>query len=188
MNNRTKLLSYSALMCAIIIVSTLWLKFSIPGTDVLVTTQVFFILLCGQLFPVKYCYYTIGVYLILGLVGVPVFSSTAGPAVLAMPTFGYLLAFPFAAAAVSASRTRLAHMKSGRYIASLVGVVVTYVIALVYIAGLKGLYLGTPLPLGTLLSAYCFAFLPLDIIKAVLAALLAQRLEKPLKLHELAAG
>ncbi|MEG0270133.1 MAG: hypothetical protein RR821_07750, partial [Clostridia bacterium] len=60
MNRQVKMLSYSALMCALIIVSTLWFKFGIPGTDVLVTTQVFFVLLCGQLLPTRYCLYTMG--------------------------------------------------------------------------------------------------------------------------------
>ncbi|MEG2315276.1 MAG: biotin transporter BioY, partial [Clostridia bacterium] len=94
-----------------------------------------------------------------------------------------LLSFPFAAAAVSLSRSKLSNAKWGRYVASLIGVVVTYAIALPYIACLKGLYLNTPVPIGTLLTAYCFAFLPLDIVKAVLAAMLGARLEKPLRLQ-----
>ena len=40
-----RLLCYSALMCTLIIVSTLWIRFPIPGTDVMFTTQVFFVLL-----------------------------------------------------------------------------------------------------------------------------------------------
>ena len=182
MKRNTKLLAYSALMCALIIVSTLWFKFSLPGTDVLVTTQVFFILLCGQLLPVRYCFYCIGTYLLIGLVGVPVFSVTAGPAVIALPTFGYLLGFPFMAAAVSALCRRFGGVRLVRYWASLVGVVVNYVVALAYIAALKGLYMGAPIGFGALLSAYCLAFLPLDILKALLAGLVGERLQKALRL------
>ncbi|MDD3411327.1 MAG: biotin transporter BioY [Eubacteriales bacterium] len=182
MNRKARLFTYSALMCALIIVSTLWFKFPIPGTDMLFTTQVFFILLCGQLLPPLYCLYSIGAYLLLGLVGLPVFSAVQGIAVVATPSFGYLLSFPLAAMATAWVSRRLAHQKGGRIIASLIGIVVMYVIALAYIAALKGLFLGAPIPIGTLLSAYCFAFLPLDIVKGVLAALLAARLEKPLAL------
>ena len=60
MNKQVRLLTLSALMCALIIVSTLWLKFTIPGTDVMVTSQVFFVLLCGLLLPPRYCFYTLG--------------------------------------------------------------------------------------------------------------------------------
>lgn len=186
MKQKTKPLTCSALMCAVIIVSTLWFRFNLPGTDVLVTTQVFFVLLCGQMLPVRYCFYTLGLYLFLGVAGLPVFSAVSGPTVLATPSFGYLLSFPFAAAAVAALSKRLADKKWGRYAAAFAGLAVSYAIALAYIAALKGIYLSAPLPLSTLLGAYCFAFLPLDAVKAVLAALVGQRLEKPLKLLELA--
>ena len=169
-------------MCALIIVSTLWLKFTIPGTDVMFSSQVFFVLLCGLLLPPRYCFYTLGAYLLLGLAGLPVFTATVGPAVIATPSFGYLIAFPFEAAVTSAAAGRLVNQKGGRYISVLIGVAVSYVIALPYVALLKGVYLNAPVSLGVLLSAYCFAFLPLDIVKALLAAALAGRLEKPLGL------
>lgn len=165
MTKQVRLLTLSALMCTLIIVSTLWIKFTIPGTDVMFSTQVFFVLLCGLLLPPRYCFYTLGAYLLLGLIGLPVFTATVGPAVIATPSFGYLIAFPFEAAVTSAAASRLADKKWGRYAAVLIGVVVSYVIALPYVAVLKGVYLNAPVPLGVLLSTYCFAFLPLDIVK-----------------------
>ena len=182
MTETTRKMTYSALMCALIIVSTLWLKFPIPGTDVLFTTQVFFILLCGQLLPPRYCFFAIGAYLFLGLIGLPVFSATQGIAVILTPSFGYLLSFPFAAGAVSAVRNKLPSQFIARIIASCIGIVVMYLIALSYIAVLRGVYLAAPVPIGTLLASYCFAFLPLDIVKGVLAALLSAKLEHPLRL------
>jgi biotin transport system substrate-specific component len=169
-------------MCSLIIVSTLWIKFPIPGTDTLFTTQVFFILLCGQLLPPRYCLLSIGAYLLLGLVGIPVFSATQGLAVIATPSFGYLLAFPIAASVVSATRSKLGTAHGARLISSLVGICVIYLIALSYVAALKNLYLATPIPFSTLLGSYCLAFLPMDVVKGVCAALLAPRLEKPLGL------
>ncbi|HIU20362.1 MAG TPA: biotin transporter BioY, partial [Candidatus Limiplasma stercoravium] len=56
---QTKQMSYAALMCAVIIVSTLWFKFTIPGTDVMVTTQVFFVLITGHLLPPAYAFGTL---------------------------------------------------------------------------------------------------------------------------------
>lgn len=181
-SQKTTLLCYSALMCALIIVSTLFFKFSLPGTDILITTQVFFILLCGHILPIRYCFYTIGAYILIGLLGVPVFSAVCGPAVLATPSFGYLLGFPFGAAAIAFSRKRLSRLKYGDYLTSFIGLIVIYLIALPYIAVLKGAFLAAPVPFGTLMTAYCFAFLPLDILKAVLAALVGGRLRKILRL------
>lgn len=184
MKQKTLLLTRAALLCAIIVVSTLWLKFSIPGTDVMVTTQVFFVLLCGFLLPPQYCLLCLGTYLLLGLIGLPVFSATVGPAVLSTPSFGYLLAFPFAAAGVSCLQKKWSAKKFGPLWASFCGVAISYVIALPYIAILKAVYLQTPISLVTLLSAYCLAFLPLDIVKAFLAALLGTRLQKALKIGQ----
>ena len=130
MTRQVRLLTLSALMCALIIVSTLWLKFTIPGTDVMFSSQVFFVLLCGLLLPPRYCFYTLGAYLLLGLAGLPVFTATVGPAVIATPSFGYLIAFPFEAAVTSAAAGRLVNQKGGRYISVLIGVAVSYVIAL----------------------------------------------------------
>ena len=79
MTRQVRLLTLSALMCALIIVSTLWLKFTIPGTDVMFSSQVFFVLLCGLLLPPRYCFYTLGAYLLLGLAGLPVFTPPSSP-------------------------------------------------------------------------------------------------------------
>lgn len=177
-HGKTLTLCYSALMCALLIVSTLWFKFTLPGTDVLVTTQIFFVLLCGQLLPVRHCFYAIGLYLAIGLMGVPVFSAASGPAVLATPSFGYLLGFPFGAMLTSRVNEKMRGHKSAPWIASLLGLLVIYGVALAYIALLKGAFLAAPLPFSTLLSSYCLVFLPMDFIKAILAAALGKRLRK----------
>lgn len=181
MQSKTTLLTYSALMCSLIIVSALWLKFSIPGTEILVTLQVFFIQLCGQILPPKYCLYTIGAYIFIGLTGIPVFSAAAGPAVIAMPTFGYIVSFPFSIYTISKLRGVLKTKLAG-YFAGVAGVVVEYIVALAYIAMLQGVFLGKPLPFSVLMSAYCIAFLPLDILKAIFAAFIGGRLRRILKL------
>lgn len=175
---RTKLIAYSSLMCALLIVSTLWFKFTIPGTGVLFTTQVLFVLLCGQILPPVGCLAAIGAYLALGLLGVPVFSATQGLAVMATPSFGYLLGFPVAAAVTAAVRQKLSQRKAGAYAASLAGLAALYAVALPYIALLNSLYLGKPIPLPILLGSYCLAFLPLDIVKGLLAAFFGERLRK----------
>ena len=175
--------AYPAIMCALLIISTLWIKFSIPGTSILFTTQVFFVLLCGQLFPPVTCVYSIGSYLFLGLIGLPVFSATQGLAVVMTPSFGYLLSFPFAAIASSWCARRLRERKHGRYIASFAGILVIYAIALPYVALLRTFYVGAPIPLAELLTAYCLMFLPMDFLKGFFAAWLAPRLHKALRLY-----
>lgn len=182
MQSKTTLLTYSALMCSLIIVSALWLKFNIPGTEILVTLQVLFILLCGQLLPPLYCLYTIGTYLFIGLMGIPVFSAASGPAVILTPTFGYLLGFFFCAAGTSWMRCKLKDHKYGDYLASTFGVLGFYAITMLYIFLLKGVILSDSTPVSALFAAYCLPFLPLDLGKGLLAAVVGGRLRTALRL------
>lgn len=178
-----RLLCYSALMCALIIVSTLWIRFPIPGTDVMFTTQVFFVLLCGQLLPPRYCLYTLLLYVGMGLAGVPVFSSICGPAVLSTPSFGYLLGFVVAAPAEAFFRQKMQKKQSRDFLAALLGIVVIYAVALPYVAILKGAFLSAPVPFSVLMYSYFLVFLPLDLVKAFLAGLLGRRLRIALRMN-----
>lgn len=61
------------------------------------TLQWFFVLLAGLLLNKRLAGASVGVYLLTGLSGVPVFASGGGPSYLLRPTFGYLLGFAVAA-------------------------------------------------------------------------------------------
>lgn len=61
------------------------------------TLQWFFVLLAGLLLNRRLAGAAVGVYLLVGLSGVPVFASGGGPAYLLRPTFGYLIGFAVAA-------------------------------------------------------------------------------------------
>jgi len=182
MKRHTLLLCNCALMCALLILSSVLFRFTIPGTDVMVTLQTLFVLLCGQVLPPRYCVYTTCAYLLAGLAGLPVFSAVSGPTVVLTPSFGYLLAFPAASVICSIVCERISNQKGGRYIASLWGTVVLYLIAIGYLLLLSRLLLKTPLSAKAILVSYVLVFLPLDIAKAVLSAWLGQRLHK-LSLH-----
>ncbi len=61
------------------------------------TLQWFFVLLAGLLLDKRLAATSVGAYLLLGLIGIPVFASGGGPSYLIRPTFGYLLGFAVAA-------------------------------------------------------------------------------------------
>ncbi|MBQ9364547.1 MAG: biotin transporter BioY [Schwartzia sp.] len=62
------------------------------GTDVY-TLQFMFTLLAGLLLGPRLGATAVAVYVLLGLAGVPVFASGAGPSYVLQPTFGYLVGF-----------------------------------------------------------------------------------------------
>ncbi|MXP77786.1 biotin transporter BioY [Lachnospiraceae bacterium WCA-9-b2] len=61
------------------------------------TLQWFFVLLAGLLLNKRLAGASVGVYLLVGLSGVPVFAAGGGPSYLLRPTFGYLLGFAVSA-------------------------------------------------------------------------------------------
>lgn len=62
------------------------------GTDVY-TLQFMFTLLAGLILGGRLGAFAVGAYVLLGLMGVPVFASGGGPSYFLQPTFGYLLGF-----------------------------------------------------------------------------------------------
>ncbi|HHU52682.1 MAG TPA: biotin transporter BioY [Clostridiaceae bacterium] len=81
-----------AFMIAVLIVCT-QISFNLPG-GIPVTMQTFAIALIGFLVGSKMGIFIVGVYLLLGLIGLPVFSNFgSGPAKLVGPTGGYLIGF-----------------------------------------------------------------------------------------------
>lgn len=79
-----------ALFIALITVGTF---IRIPvGTDVY-TLQFLFTLLAGLMLGARLGAFAVGAYILLGLIGVPVFAAGGGPGYVLQPTFGYLLGF-----------------------------------------------------------------------------------------------
>lgn len=182
---RTQALLMTALCTALTIIGG-FLRFPIPGLSVQFTTQVFFVLLSGLLLGAKYGALSQLAYVLLGLVGLPIFTKGGGVHYIFQPEFGYLLGFIGAAFTCGLVRGRFNGAVSW-YVAGILGVLAFYAIALAYIAVLSGWILHNPLPARTLLMGYCLAFLPLDLAKAVLAASVGIMLRKRLG-HGLPAG
>ena len=90
MHLKTKELILCALFIALITVGT-FIKIPV-GTDVY-TLQFLFTLLAGLLLGPRLGAIAVGTYVVMGLVGIPVFASGGGPGYIAQPTFGYLLGF-----------------------------------------------------------------------------------------------
>ena len=85
-------MTITALMVATLIVCS-QIAFNLPG-GIPVTMQTFGIALIGFLLGTKLGTIAVGVYLLIGLIGLPVFSNFgSGPAKLLGPTGGYLIGF-----------------------------------------------------------------------------------------------
>ena len=137
----------------------------VPWSPVPITGQTFAVTLSGAVLGMRRGFLAQALYLAEGTFGLPVFAGgAAGVAVLAGPTAGYLLAFPFAAAITGAMAERgWDRHFSTMMIAMLAGSVPVFALGLTLLARF--------VPADRLLAAGLYPFLPGDLIKATLAAL-----------------
>lgn len=89
-----KLAAKDVVLCALFVaLITVGTFVRIPvGTDVY-TLQFLFTLLAGLMLGARLGAVAVGAYVLLGLIGVPVFASGGGPGYILQPTFGYLIGF-----------------------------------------------------------------------------------------------
>jgi len=144
-----------------------------------ITLQTFFAILSGLVLGSRLGAFTMFVYMMLGLVGAPVFARFSGGAdSLISPTFGFIVSFILLAYVVGKIRE-----SNGSYftyiIASLVGLAINYIL------GTNWMYIAYKLwfeaPEGftyTLAWLWMVVPLPKDIILAILAGALAYRLKR----------
>lgn len=181
MQHRTREMILAALFTALMAVSA-YVWFPIPGLSVPFTLQVLFSLMAGLMLSPAHAAGSMAAYVLLGLVGAPVFSGgTAGLSTVLTTRFGYLLGFILAAFLAAVLRRKARGRRFSLLLSAVTGVGAIYAAALPYAALLAALYQGKPLALSVLLTAYFLAFLPLDLVKAVLAAFLAAKVNKALR-------
>lgn len=109
-------------------------------------------------------------YLLLGLVGIPVFSQGGGLSYLLRPGFGFILGFVGAAAVVGGLSRLLRKINFWACFGlALTGMAVIYLIALPYLYLLNNLVLAAPVGFGHLALAMVPFFLG-DLIKVVVIA------------------
>jgi len=159
----------AALLTALLAASA-WI--AIPLGAVPITLQTFFVVLAALLLPARWVAASLGLYLLLGVAGLPVFSGgNGGLGVLFGPTGGYLLGFLIGATLGAVARTvaakRLSDIASDA-IAAVVVIVVTYTCGVVQLALVANLTMMQAVAAGAL------PFIVADAIKAAVAVAAAQ--------------
>ncbi len=152
---------------------------SIP-TAIPFTMQTFAVFLAVMILGGKRGTLAIVVYLLLGLVGVPVFAGfSAGPGVLFGTTGGYLIGFVFSGLLMWLME-RIADRKVWvQMLSMLLGMVTYYIIGTIWFMVVYGNTNG-PVSLLTALGWCVFPFVIPDLVKAALALGFGNALRKPL--------
>lgn len=154
----------------------------IPFPFVPMTLHVFFVFLSGFVLGPKYGFLSQFLYVMLGLIGLPVFTSGGGIQVFISPTFGYLIGFIFAAYCIGSISHNERMPLFVRYgVAPLIGLI------LIYTVGTLGLYLNLNFIAGKnvgwlkVLQIGVFPFIISDVIKGIGASALAWKILPLLK-------
>lgn len=162
---RTRDLVTAALMVSLLAVSA-WI--SIPLGSVPVTLQVFVVVLAALLLTPGWAAATMGVYLVMGAAGLPVFShGQGGLGVLVGPTGGYLVGFFLGALLGSALRYFLSDRGASSLVAD--SSAAAACIATIYLVGWMQLAVVTGMGPSAALLAGVVPFIIPDAIKAVVA-------------------
>lgn len=146
---------------------------SIPLGPVPITLQSLFVILSGLILDPKLAALSQIVYILLGLVGAPIFSGfTGGPQSVMAPSFGFVIGFVFAAYIVG----RIAHIDNKLspkriWIGSLVGSLVIYLFGLPYMYYMLNIIMGNQFSFLNIMQMGCFLFLPGDLAKLIISSL-----------------
>jgi biotin transport system substrate-specific component len=173
-NVRIKDLTKMAL-CVAILCITSYMIIPLPFTPIVIGLQTIMINLIALLFRPKEAGMTILIYLLMGLIGLPVFSGgTSGPGKLFGPTGGFYFGFLLSVILISWLKGNRNSFKRYSVITILVGIPVQHLLAVVWMSvqseiNMEAAFITVSLP-----------FIVGDILKCVIASSLGVALRKRL--------
>ena len=179
MKTNTKSITRIAIFTALICVGAF---ISIPMYPVPITLQNFFVFMAGLLLSPTEAILSVLVYILLGLIGLPIFSGfTGGVQSVFKPTFGFLIAFAIGSALISKMVGESTNRKR-IFISLIVAEILFYAIGLPYMVLVLKYYIGsTPESLMAVLSMGLIPFLPGDILKMIIATIITPKIKNGLK-------
>jgi biotin transport system substrate-specific component len=167
-----------AVFAALVAASALVAAIPVGGLGVPITLQTLAVMLTGLALGPGRAFAAVGLYTLLGLAGLPIFSGgRSGLGILAGPSAGYIIGFPLAAAVVGwlaaiVIRRTLKYRGVSLFAAAMVTSIVV-----VHALGVLGMMVNAKLDLSKAFLAD-LPFYPGDIIKNVLAVTVALALHK----------
>ncbi len=157
-------------------------QISIPIGPVPFTLQTLGIFITAALLGLKRGTISILVYILVGLVGVPVFAGfSGGIGSVASPAFGYVIGFILTAIVVGLSKKFFENKIIPLVISMIIGLILCYAAGTIWFIAIYGIT-GLSVDLGSVLGWCVWPFIIPDVCKIVIAAILVNRLDKIIKL------
>jgi len=171
---KTRELTKMSICIALLCVSA-YISFPLPFTPAMVTALTVMINLIGLILTPKQSAIVMGVYILLGICGIPVFvGGTAGLGKLFGPTGGFILGFLVAAPVISLLKGKSNDIRKYLMITILVGM------PIIYICGTFTMCLYLKKNIMSALMVSVVPFIVGDIVKCIASSFLAVKLNKTL--------
>ena len=164
----TRQITLCALFAALIAIGT-YIK--IPTPLLPLTFQTLFVVLSGLVLGRKYGALSVCVYVIAGVIGLPVFTGSA-----LNPTFGYIVGFIPGAWLAGYIAEKFRPYFWTWVLGGAAGIAVIYAVGIPYYYVMSKYYIGNELGAKTLLMYFVLMPIPGDVAKSILAGLIVKRL------------
>jgi biotin transport system substrate-specific component len=162
-------------LCVAILCVTSFLVVPLPFTPIVISLHTIAVNIIGLILSPMQAGITVLIYLLMGLVGLPVFSAgTAGPGKLFGPTGGFYFGFLFAVIAISFFRGKRVSLKRYLVVSIAVGMPIQHICAMI------GMCMHNN---GNIAAAFVTVSLPFiigDIVKCVMSSMVGVSLNKVL--------
>ena len=162
-------------LCVAILCVTAFLVVPLPFTPIVISLHTVAVNIIGLILSPIQAGITVLIYLLMGLVGLPVFSAgTAGPGKLFGPTGGFYFGFLFAVVAISLLRGKKISMKRYAIVSIAIGIPIQHMCAIVGMCIHNG---------GNVAAAFATVSLPFiigDIIKCLMSSMVGVSLNRVL--------
>lgn len=156
-----------------------YLIIPLPFSPVPVTAQTLAVMLTGNLLKPKSAFYSMVIFLLLGIVGLPVFAGgSSGIGAILGPRGGYLISWPFSALFTSLMLARPKLSFTMVLIINILnGLLLVYTVGAIYLSLITKIDLQTAFDVGVL------PFIFGDLIKALAASLITLKVRKVMDLR-----
>ena len=172
MTQNAKMLARTALLAALTAVGAF---IKIPLGVSSITLQFFFTAMAGCLLGPVWGAASQGVYVLLGVVGLPIFTMGGGFSYVLQPTFGFLLGL-IPSALIIGLLTKKSRKPVQIVLSCVAGLAALYAVGLPYMALILNVYMDKGLDFWAVLKSGMLPFLPGDALKIAVAAVLFPKL------------
>lgn len=176
--NNKRMTTQQLIMCALftaLIAVGAFIKIPIPVLPF--TLQFLFTMMAGLMLGGEMGAYCVFMYILLGLVGLPIFTEGGGLAYIFKPTFGYIIGFCVASYVTGKIANKVSGPTYKRILAAnFIGLIIVYTLGMLYYYIICNFVINTPIGVWPLFL-YCFVLaVPGDILLCILSAILYKRI------------